>query len=140
MGRSADQLEDLFYLVESRVAREDGLSVDQLAQNAANRPHVHRLGVLRGTQQDLRGSVPPRRHVLRQHLVRNLLGAVDRPGQPKIRNLRVALRVQQQVARLEIPVNELPRVHVLERLEELIDDEFLVYFFEDARPDDHMQI
>ena len=140
MGRPADELEDLLYLVERGIARENGFSVDELAQDAADRPHVYRFRVLRRTQQDLRRPVPSRGHVLRQHLVGDLLGAVDRPRQPEIGDLRVALRVEQQVARLQIPVDKFPRMHVLERFEELIDDKLLVYLFENAGPDDYVEI
>lgn len=42
----ADQLEDLLDLVEGGISREDGLAIDEFAQDASNRPHINCFGVL----------------------------------------------------------------------------------------------
>lgn len=52
----------------------------------------------------------------------------------------MAVRVEEEVRRLDIPVDELGRVHVIERLEELVDDVLLVDLLEDARADDGVQV
>jgi hypothetical protein len=52
----------------------------------------------------------------------------------------VALRVEQNIARFKISVDQLSGVHILESLEELIDDEFLVNLFQNACPNDDMKI
>jgi hypothetical protein len=41
----------------------------------------------------------------------------------------VALRVQQQVARLQVAVQDLSRVHVLQALQHLVNDVLLVDVF-----------
>ncbi len=41
--RGAQQLDDAFNLVESRVTREDRLAKYEFSKNAAYRPHINRL-------------------------------------------------------------------------------------------------
>ncbi len=66
------------------------------------RPHVDAKGVFRRPQQDLRGAVPPRGHIVCQDWGRPLvrLQLCDTPSQAKVRQLHRALAVQQQIARL----------------------------------------
>jgi hypothetical protein len=52
----------------------------------------------------------------------------------------MALRVEEDVAGLEVAVDEFAGVHVLERLDELVDDELLVDFLQDVGPDDDVQV
>ena len=52
----------------------------------------------------------------------------------------MAFWVKEDVAGLEIAVDEFARMHVFECLYQLVDDEFLMDFLEDACADDHMQV
>lgn len=52
----------------------------------------------------------------------------------------MALRVEQEIAGFEVSVNEFTGMHVLEGLQELVDNELLVYFLQDAGPDDDVQV
>lgn len=52
----------------------------------------------------------------------------------------MALGIEEEVAGLEVPMDEFAGVHVLEGLEELVDDELFVNFLEDAGANDNVQI
>lgn len=136
----AHQFQYLFDLVERRISWEYGFTVDELAQNAADGPHVHSLGVFGGAQEDFRSSVPPGGHILGENLLSDLLGTAQRPRQSEVCDLGVALGVEEEVAGFEIAVDEFSGVHILEGLEELVDDEFLMYFLENAGADDDVEI
>lgn len=100
---------------EAGVVRKQGLSGDHLAEDAAHGPHVDGLGVLGAVEQELRRPVPPRDDVLHHEV-----GLRRGPRQPEVPNLQVALGVQQHVARPQVPVQDVRRVHVLEPAEQLV--------------------
>jgi hypothetical protein len=52
----------------------------------------------------------------------------------------MTLRIEKQITRFKIPMNKLARMHIFQSFEELIDDEFFMYFFKNTCPDDNMQI
>lgn len=58
LGRTAGDLDDAVQLVHSARAREHGLAGQEFAKDAADRPDINTLGVLRGTKEDFWGSVP----------------------------------------------------------------------------------
>lgn len=51
-------------LVEEVFAGEKGLSAEQFGQDAPNRPYIHCFGVLTGVENDFRGTIPTRDHIL----------------------------------------------------------------------------
>ena len=70
-------------------------------------PHVDTLVVVSDGQQQLRAAVPPRHHV-----VRHVRGWRAGAGQPVVADLEAAVRVDQQVARVQVPVQNPRRVRV----------------------------
>lgn len=103
----------LLNLVQGGRAREYRFANDQLAQDAARTPHVHRLGVHGRAEQDLGRTLPPRGHLVGQD--RGLVVVVllrHRPRQSEVCHLHVALGVQQQVGRFQVPVDQVARVQV----------------------------
>jgi hypothetical protein len=58
--------------------------------------------IIRKAEHDLRRAVPPRRDVLGHEAL--LLCLVESASEPKIANLELAVRIHEQVARLEIAV------------------------------------
>jgi len=56
-------------------------------------------------KHDLRGSVPPRRHVLR-HIDLALRRRIETPAETEIAYLQLTIRINQQVSWLEISVND----------------------------------
>lgn len=92
---------------------EDGLAEDDLGDDTAETPHIHRLGVVVGPQQYFGGAVPPRGDVLGQHRA-VLVGFGDGPDQAEVAQLHEALAIEEYVAGLEVPVDNFARVQVLE--------------------------
>ena len=59
----AQDLLDAEKLVNFGLTREEGVTIGDFAHDASDRPNVDLLAVL-VTQEELRGAVPPRRHVI----------------------------------------------------------------------------
>lgn len=55
---STRDLDDAVKLIHRRSAGEHGLAAEELAEDAANRPQVDALGVVRRAKKNLRGAVP----------------------------------------------------------------------------------
>ena len=81
---------------------------------------VQQAHVVRKAKHDLRGAVPPRRDVLGHEAL--LLRLVKPAREPKVANLQLAVRVHEQVARLEVAVQHVGRVDVLQAAERLVDE------------------
>jgi hypothetical protein len=122
------------------LAREEGLALEHLAQDAAHgpirrqsessaqsiprarqlpphgrdAPHVDRLVVLLPREHDLGRPVVARRDVAR-HL------RVLEPGEPKVAELEVAVFVDENVGRLEVAVDDAGRVDVFQAAEHLVE-------------------
>lgn len=69
-------------------------------------------------EHDLRRAVPPRRDILGHEAL--LLCLVEPAGEPEIANLELAVCVHEQVARLEIAVQDVGRVNVFQAAERLV--------------------
>lgn len=69
--------------MQSRAARKDRFSSDQLRNDAPDTPHIRRLPVILRAKQHLRRTIPPSCHVLRQHQFRVLLSD-EASHKPKI--------------------------------------------------------
>ncbi len=60
LRRSPQYLDDLLQLVNLRVAKKGGHSIDHLNQDTASRPHVDLRRVICGSEDELRSPVAPR--------------------------------------------------------------------------------
>jgi hypothetical protein len=101
--------------VHEVLSGEQRLAAQQLGEDASDAPQVDRLAVAAVRIQDqLRRAVPSRHHQLRH------AGLRRRARQPEIGDLEVARRVDQQVARLQVPVQHAARVDELDPLEDLV--------------------
>ena len=76
--------------------------------------------VIRKAEHDLRCAVPPRRDVLGHETL--LLRLVEPAREPEIADLELAVRVHEQIARLEIAVQHVGRVDVFETAERLVNE------------------
>jgi hypothetical protein len=76
--------------------------------------------IIRKAKHDLRRAVPPRRDVLGHEAL--LLSLVEPAREPEIANLELAIRVHEQVTRLEIAMQHVGRVNVFQTAECLIDE------------------
>ena len=113
-------------MVEGGVAREQGLAQQQLPHYAANAPDISAFFVGLRPQENLGGSVPAGGDFLSEHNV--LLRAISgkTPGQAEIANLQMAIGIDEYVAGLEVPVDDLSRVQILHPLEDLVHDKAVV--------------
>ena len=90
---SAKHLEDLVDLLELVLPGQDRPLQEQLGEDAADGPHVHRRAVVLRAQQQLRRAVPERDHPVGQLAAR----VVKWPRQAEIRQLQLPLVVDQEV-------------------------------------------
>ena len=106
-----------------RLAGEEWLPAEELRDDAADAPHVDGLRVrTRGSQQQLGAPVPAGDDVLGHRVVG--VGPRERPlvhepRQAEVGDAQLAVLGDEQVARLEVPVEDAHRVHRLDALEEL---------------------
>lgn len=103
-------------LVEVVVTREEGCAAKQLRENAANGPDVERVCVMTGVEDDLGRSVPPGDHVLRQRSGRLLIAS----SETEVADFKVTVLIQQQVARLQITMDDRRAVDVKAATQQLI--------------------
>ncbi len=71
-------------------------------------------------EHNLRCAIPPRRDIFGHEPL--LLGLIKPAGKSKIANFELAIRVDEQVARLEIAVQHVGRVDVFQTAERLVDE------------------
>lgn len=125
-------------MVHGAAAREERLLRQYLIDNTTKRPHISRRRVTLRSEKHLRRPVPPGRHPLRQNRAQ-LLG-IQRSHETKIAQLDSAIRVDQYVGRLEVPVYQFGGMQVLERFGELVEYEPHVHVLEDPLRDDVVQV
>lgn len=105
--RRSKQFCDDGKLIDVILAGEQGLSLEHLRENAASAPDVNLNVVLLPREHDFGGSVVSRRHIS-SHL--RVLDA----GKSEVANLQIAVLVDQDVAGLEIAVNDASRVDIFQ--------------------------
>mmetsp|Transcript_35968 Transcript_35968/g.80064 ORF Transcript_35968/g.80064 Transcript_35968/m.80064 type:complete len:318 (+) Transcript_35968:237-1190(+) len=119
--RGAHDLKNLVQLIDLRVSWEEGPVVDHFSKDAANGPHVHRCGVRLGAQENLRGSIPKRHHLM----CVSPDGNTKCSSQTKVSKLQVVVcPINQQVLWLQVtmedpsgvavcnPVQDLPQIEL----------------------------
>mmetsp|Transcript_10237 Transcript_10237/g.32369 ORF Transcript_10237/g.32369 Transcript_10237/m.32369 type:complete len:307 (-) Transcript_10237:291-1211(-) len=123
LGGGAEHVDDQPQLVQVVAPFEEGLACNHLCKDAAARPDVDGSGVVLVLDEELRRAVPARDDVLCHALV--FLGArvgVDRPRQPKIAYLEVAVLVDKQVAGLEVAVEDVGGVQRVHAAHDLVEE------------------
>lgn len=141
---------------KSTPARENERTNMRDVHNPRQSVAEHRtLGVLVTAEENLRGAVPARGHVV-SHDWRSLALVLLQAGtgQAKVGNLHQTVAVEQQIGwlsvskairisesvYLDVSVNDFASVHVQDGLEQLVHDVALVNVFQDVRLDDVIQI
>ena len=94
-------------MVELVLSGEQRLALEHLGEDASRAPDINLDAVLLNGEHDLGGTVVWHRNVSSHQ------GVLD-PGQTEITNLEVAILVEQDVARVEVPLNDTRRVDVLQ--------------------------
>ena len=112
-GRRPHDFVDAGDLVGFVGARKERVQRHDFKHDAADAPNVHAFGVPAVGEQALRRAVPPRGNVLRVRLF-----AVNAAARPKIRQLQFVVH-NQDVFRLDVPVENTVAVHVVHGLQQL---------------------
>lgn len=89
------------------LAREERLALEHLGEDAARTPDIHFDVVFLPGEHDLGGSVVSGGNIAGH------LGVLD-SSESKVANLEIAVLVDEDVAGLEVTVNDAGRMHVLE--------------------------
>ena len=115
----AVELEDLEDLVDLTVSAEERLLFDQFCEDAAHCPNVHSQTVLLLAQKHLGRPVPQSLNFVSE----SLDGQAEGTGKAKISNFESAHLVNQQILRLEVPVDDPPGVAVVEAVAQLVEEQ-----------------
>lgn len=109
------------YLLHGTLGLEQYPTTQELSENASHGPDVDSGRVVAGTHKDLGCPV-----VLRDHLLCHVLGLVGLfdACQPEITDLEHAVAVDEQVAGLDVPVQDACRVEILEPAQDLVEEHF----------------
>jgi hypothetical protein len=139
---ATSDFDDAVQLVHGACAGEHWLATQELTKNATDRPHVDTLGVLGRAKKNLGCTVPTSSDVVGQHRVVDqfVLQRSDRARKTEISDLEEALGIEQQVAGLHVSMQHIARVHVLERLAQLVNDVLLVDVLQNVCTNHSMEI
>ena len=140
--RAPGHLEDTIQLVHRGASREEGSTRKELGQNTPNAPNIDSFCVTRGTKENLGGTVPTGSNVLSQHRAGGIraLQRSNGSSKTKVGNFKEALGVQKQVGGLQITMDDPAAMHVLQGLQELVDDVLFVNIFKDISANDSVKI
>lgn len=122
--RHAQKLEDHDYFVGVCVTWEKHGSLHELCENAASRPHVKTL-VVRLVQKTDLGSPIPSSHDIGS-LLEDVFHFAKSSAKAKVANLQVALGVDKNVGRLQVPMHDVCCVHVVDSSHDLIHEVLIV--------------
>ena len=126
-GWRGDAPEDLEDLVNLGVTSEQRLARAHLGKDTADGPHIDTGGVLAATEQDLWGAVPQRDDLVGVCAEGHTKGSRE----PEIRELEVAVAVDQEILGLQVAVQHAVAVAVADALAQLA-HEFLDHHVAEA--------
>ena len=121
--QGTQQFLDQKQLVHLVIARKDRLPVDQFPQNTGNGPHVGTFAILGVAEEQLGRAVPACGDIVRDRLVR----LRQQTGEAEVTQLELIALVDQEVFGLDVSVDDLVGMHVLNGLDELVNDLFDVF-------------
>ena len=133
VGWRAQKLRDDGELVHVVLAGEERLALEHLGEDAARAPYVDLDVVLLPGEHNLGSPVVTSRHVTSH------LGVLD-ARQPKVTDLQVAVLVHQDVAGLQITVDDSCRVHVFQAPHDLVKEVLDELLLEGARRQEPVKV
>ena len=101
--------------------RKQWLPAQHLGKNASHTPHINRLGILLECQHNLGSTVPSCGHIF-GHEARVVFGGSRRSSQTEVADFQIAIGIEKKIRWFEISVEDICRVHGLERSESLVDE------------------
>ena len=114
--RGASDLKDLRQLVTVVYTSEKRLSVYDFSKDASDGPYIYRRGVVLGTKEDVRGTVPQSDDLVREVLHWDAKGA----SQTEISQFQKALAIDEQILRLQISMQHLVSMALLYSIQQLV--------------------
>lgn len=127
LRQGAQESHEALHLFGEVFLPEEHFPQVKFSEDAAGRPHIYLGGVVLRLvlEQEFRGAEPAGDHVRRQ-----VVGGVDAlvldGGQAEVADPQLALLIDQQVLRLDVPVDDTCRVDVLEPAGQLVHEELFV--------------
>jgi len=110
----AEELDDHLELLFLLLTREKFFPGEHLREDATYRPHINGGRVLFPRQEDLWRSVPPCCDVVGQHYRMALQEWDFCAGETEIANLQVTVRINQEIARFQVSVENARRMNIFE--------------------------
>ena len=143
-GRRAGPPEHPFELVDGGSARKHGFAQKHLADETPQRPYVNFLAVIFAAQQQFGRPIPPRGDIIGHNNQLLVGGLLLEPHESEVAKFGLAVLINEDVGRLEVPVDEVGVVEVEDGFGNLVDDELLVPFLQLGRlavlPDQLVQV
>lgn len=102
VGWCSEYRNSSFDLIKIVITREKWCSSKQLSKDAADGPHIKSVGVVRSVQDNLWGTIPSSNDVLSKCGGSLLVSS----GQTKITNFQITVFVEEQVAWLQISMDD----------------------------------
>lgn len=102
-------------------AGKQWFTAQHLGKDASHAPNVYGLCVFLEREHDFWCSIPSGRHVF-GHEPRVVICRSRRSSKAKIAHFEIAIRVQQEIRRFQVPMQNVGGVHGLEGAQSLIDE------------------
>lgn len=118
--RATQVLDDFLELVRQVFPRHEGLATVKLRHNAPNGPHIHRLSVAARTQNEFWGTVPAGSHVVCDGLRGEFVGSTKSARESKVADFEISPVADEDVAWLQVSVDNPRRVDVLHGTKNLV--------------------
>lgn len=106
-------------------ALDKRFSKEHFGQNTTNGPNVNFFIVINRAQQNFRRSIPSGGHIICQLLIFFFWGQ-HCASQPKVANDKLAIAVDQNISRFQVPMNDLPFVQIVQAQKNLIQETLYV--------------
>ena len=104
-------------LVELILPREHRIAIDKFSQNTANSPNVDFLWVW-SSNQKFRGSIPSSSYIVSKLLF--VRRTFQLSGEPIIAYFQLFFVANEQIFRLDVPMDYIERVHIRQTFEKLV--------------------
>ena len=112
---AAKNTDNQFQLVEALSSREDWFPTKNFSKDASYRPNVNGDSIIVTAQEELWCTVPASNNIL----CHELAIAFTSSCQPKITYLQVAISIDKEVPRLQVPVKDVCWMKILEPSKQL---------------------
>lgn len=121
---------NLLNLIDSRCPRKHGLSIEHLSNKTPQSPHINLLIIILRPQKQFWCPVPPSRNVISHNNQLLLRWFLHKSHKTKITQLRLTILIDKNVARFDIPMDEVGLMQIIYRFGNLIDNKLFMFFLQ----------